>query len=283
VARYPAALWLPLDSAFVPGRRITEHNRVNLHVAVSEAPSLRGFFNQAARPSSHFYVRKSGVVEQYVDTAYRAEADLEGNDATISVETQGGLRNAQSEPWTDEQVDALAALFRWAAKTHGIPMKLATDSRVGESSHGLSWHRLGIDPWRVVGGMRYSKAAGKVCPGDAKIRQIPTILARAKGDDEMSADDALVGVHRLFAAAANPVEGEAGKIGRQTRDNLRAILAPMVEAKVAEALDAEALATAIAKQLPGVTRAQVADAVKAALAAREKAEAQRVLGITPGT
>lgn len=181
MARYPAAIWKPLDPRYVPGARLTAHNRVNLHVAVSEAASLHGFFNAPGRPSSHFYVRRDGTVEQYVDTDYRAEADLDGNDATISVETQGGVTDAQREPWTDEQVQALAALWAWARDTHGIADKLATSSRRGEESRGLSWHRLGVDPWRVPDGMRYSTARGKICPGDAKIAQIPGILAAANG------------------------------------------------------------------------------------------------------
>lgn len=179
MARYPGASWLPLDAAYLPGKALIAHNRMNLHVAVSEAASLRGVFNRLGQPSSHFYVRKDGSVEQYVDTDQRAEADYEGNDATVSVETQGGVNNAQAEPWTDAQVEALARLFAWVVTTHGVPARLATDSRIGDTSKGLSWHRLGIDPWRVAGGMRYSTSRGKVCPGDAKIAQIPAVLARA--------------------------------------------------------------------------------------------------------
>lgn len=179
MARMPGALWVPIEAQYLPGRTLTACNRVNLHVAVSEGWSLRGFFNFPKRPSSHFYVRRDGTVEQYVDTAYRAEADLDGNDATISVETQGGLFSAQAEPWTPEQVEALARIYAWAVTTHGVALQVAQDSRVGVTSHGLSWHRLGIDPWRVPGGMRYSASRGKVCPGDAKIAQVATIFARA--------------------------------------------------------------------------------------------------------
>jgi hypothetical protein len=192
VARYPAAIWRPLDAAYVPSLKIGSHNRVNLHVAVSEAASLHPMFNRPKQASCHFYVRKDGKVEQYIDTAYRAEADLDGNDATISVETQGGVNGPNSEPWTDAQVEALAYLFAWCVSTHGIPARLATNSRIGDSSHGLSWHRLGIDgnfpdlPSPLAGrrqrggGMHYSLSTGKACPGDAKIRQIPGILAAAQ-------------------------------------------------------------------------------------------------------
>lgn len=191
MARFPGAIWRPLDARYVPSSKITTHNRVNLHVAVSESASLHGFFNQPGRASSHFYVRKDGTVEQYIDTTYRGEADLDGNDATISVETQGGLKDANGEPWTPEQVEALARLYAWAVTEHGVPQRIATDSKVGSSSHGLSWHRLGVDGnfpalpdvragrTQRGGGMRYSTSRGKACPGDTKIRQIPEIFARA--------------------------------------------------------------------------------------------------------
>lgn len=190
MARYPGAIWRPITAP--KGRkRLTLYNRMNLHVAVSEAASLHGFFNRTGRVDSHFYVRKDGTVEQYVDTSMRAFADLQGNDATISVETQGGVKNPNGEPWTAAQIKALASLFAWAAKTHGIPMRLATSSKPGAPSRGLSWHRLGIDgnfPKTGIlrgrnqrgGGMKYSNAFGKICPGDAKIRQIPAVLDLAK-------------------------------------------------------------------------------------------------------
>lgn len=188
--RYHGAIWRPLARTITS--RMTAHNRVNLHVAVSEAASLHGFFSGAGRPWSHFYVRKDGTVEQYVDTDFRSGADLDGNDATISIETQGGVTSPQGEPWTPEQVEALARLFAWAVQTHGIELRLAESSHLGERSRGLSWHRLGVDGdfpalpdlragrLQRGGGMRYSTARGKVCPGDAKILQAPGILARAR-------------------------------------------------------------------------------------------------------
>jgi len=182
MARYPAAIWKPIDEQYLPGTRMVAFNRVNLHVAVSEAASLLGYFNTPGKPSSHFYVRKDGTVEQYVDTDYRAEADYEGNDTTISVETQGGVTDAQNEPWTSEQLTALAHLYAWAIATHGVAAKLATTSRLGEESWGLSSHRLGIDPYRVPDGMRYSTKYGKTCPGDTKYRQVPDVFALATGN-----------------------------------------------------------------------------------------------------
>lgn len=185
MARYPGAIWKPITAK--TRSRLTVYNRMNLHVAVSEGDSLFSFFNQPGIADSHFYVRRDGTVEQYVDTAYRAYADLEGNDATISVETQG----MGTGGWTPAQRESLARLYAWAVKTHGIAKKLATNSKVGTSSHGLSWHRLGCDgnfpalPSILAGrlqrggGMHYSRSYGKICPGDDRIKQIPSIFARA--------------------------------------------------------------------------------------------------------
>lgn len=180
MAIYPGATFRPLSEQYAPHTALTVYNRVNLHVAVSEGTSLFGYFNGPNKPSSHFYVAKDGSVEQYQDTAFRAEADLEGNDATISIETQGGVFDAQNEKWTEAQVQSLAKLFAWAVTTHGIANKIATDSVIGDTSKGLSWHRLGIDPWRVANGMHYSTSRGKICPGDAKIAQVPEIFALAQ-------------------------------------------------------------------------------------------------------
>lgn len=186
MARMPGAIWRPLTTDKSRWRLVPL--RVNLHVAVSEAASLFGYFNGArSRPDSHFYVRRDGTIEQYVDTALVAYADLEGNGSTISVETQGGVTATQTQPWTTAQLESLARIYAWAIKTHNIARRIADDSRPGKSSHGLSWHRLGCDGnfpgrplhGRVAGGRKYSRAFGKVCPGDAKIRQIPTIYSRA--------------------------------------------------------------------------------------------------------
>lgn len=187
MAIYPEATYKPI-TARKGRKRLTVYNRVNLHVAASEAHSLHGFFNVSGREDSHFYVRKDGTCEQYVDTAYQAFADLDGNDATISIETQGGAKNANGEKWTDAQVKTLADIYRWAMETHGIARKIAVSSQPGQPSKGLSWHRLGVDgnfpkmpdilAGRIQrgGGMRYSRHFGKVCPGDAKIKQIPLIF-----------------------------------------------------------------------------------------------------------
>lgn len=173
--------------------KMTRYRRMNLHVAVSESSSIYSIFaRKNATVCSHFYVAKDGTVEQYIDTTYRSASDLHGNDSTISVETQGGVRNPEGERWTAAQVEALMKLWRWARDTHDIKNQVAKNTQTNENSSGLSWHRLGVDgnfsgrkgilstSWKP-GGILYSKARGKICPGDAKILQIPGIWEAANG------------------------------------------------------------------------------------------------------
>lgn len=189
MAIYPGATYRPITVK--KNRKRLAYNRVGCHVAVSEARSLFGAFNRPGKEDSHFYVLKDGSCEQYVDTLFEAFADLDGNDGTISIETQGGMGNANAEPWTAAQLETIAQIYIWAHRVHGIQLKLATSSHLGEASKGLSWHRLGCDgnfpalPNPLAGrnqrggGMRYTKHFGKICPGDQKILQIPGILNRA--------------------------------------------------------------------------------------------------------
>lgn len=172
--------------------KITRHRRMNLHVAVSESKSLYSMFSRSNSACSHFYVAKDGSVEQYIDTNYRSASDYHGNDSTISVETQGGVRNPDGEPWTREQVVALAKLWAWARDTHEIKNQMAKNTQTNDNSSGLSWHRLGVEgnfagrggileSSYKPGGIKYSTARGKVCPGDAKILQIDDIFRLANG------------------------------------------------------------------------------------------------------
>lgn len=172
---------------------MTRYRRMNLHVAVSESQSIYTMFSNSNSACSHFYVAKDGTVEQYIDTKYRSASDYHGNDSTISVETQGGVRNPEGEPWTQEQFDALVELWKWAMDTHKIKNQVAINTQTNENSSGLSWHRLGVEgnfsgrkgilaTSYKPGGIRYSLARGKICPGDAKILQIPKIWEQANTD-----------------------------------------------------------------------------------------------------
>lgn len=161
------------------GKRRPTGRGTSFHVTASAARSMFGYFGTVG-DCSHFHVAKDGTIEQYIDTVYYGRAQVDGNDM-VSVETQGAAPgvNAETEPWTDAQVVSNARIARWVHDTEGAPLVLMPDSRPG--SRGVGYHRLGIAPWRVKGGQVWSTHDGKVCPGTAKIRQLPRVIALAGG------------------------------------------------------------------------------------------------------
>jgi hypothetical protein len=189
----PSANIRLIDTKFLSGSPIAVFNRQNVHTQAGNG-SLYGYYSASGRPSSHAWAGKSGALEQYVDTVLMAEADLDGNDATLSIECEGG-----EEPYTDPQMDALIRWLTWAQGAHAISGKIAENSFSGsDSSKGLSWHRLGIDgnfpamPSRYAGrqqrggGMHYSSAFGKTCPTNVRIDMLfdivfPAVLGTAPG------------------------------------------------------------------------------------------------------
>jgi hypothetical protein len=222
MAWYPGAIRKVVERHKTPMAR---YRGVCNHVAVSEAASLFGYFDQDGNPTSHFYVRRDGVTEQYVNTLYRAPAQLEGNPSMISIETQGGVTNIDTEPWTAAQVERLASIARWTHEVHGIPLVRMADSL--PETRGIGYHRLGVDPWRVDGGELWSKAYGKVCPGDGKIAQIPHIIERARqsaeGDGTMAWTDAQISATLAYLKESTDTVNEVARLLRthaERMDNL---------------------------------------------------------------
>lgn len=170
---YPGAIFTPTGWGGHTPRR--KGQRGVLHVAVSDRADLPPWNEN----TWHFYVNKAGQVHQYVDTEFCAWANVDANGDAVSIESQGGVVNPNGELWTPEQAHAIAGVIRWVHDTEGTPIELLPDSKLGRRGWGP--HRLGIDPWRVAGGQSWSGSRGKVCPGDAKIGQIPGILADAAG------------------------------------------------------------------------------------------------------
>lgn len=200
MAWYPEAVRKQLT---VPNRarnriRMSTPRRINLHTAVSGTKSLAwsgntakpsgsmGYFNttSAGGVFSHFYVREDGTVEQMQDTDYRSACDLDGNPDTISIESWDGRRLVE---WTPAQEVAIKKLVRWLFRTHPtIPAKLATSNRKGWESWGLSYHSMGSPGLakfsRAAGGLLYTNARGKTCPGQPRINQIPGIFKAATSE-----------------------------------------------------------------------------------------------------
>ena len=192
--------------------------RFVLHTAVVNASELKP---GATGSFWHFYVGPTGTVYQYVDTAMRAGAETyPGSVGSISVETWDGYRvDANRRPipldaygvtgwrstsdvpaWTGAQVASLTKLWAWLRKTHPtIPNRLATTSKSDGTSHGLAYHRLGVklratDTLSQTGGVVWSSAAGKVCPGARRMAQVPGIHALSNSADPLVHKEPIVSV-----------------------------------------------------------------------------------------
>ena len=148
-----------------------------LHVAVSEQPSLYPYFNgPSGGVESHFYVRRDGIVEQYRDTAYQADANTDANDFAISIETQG----MASGQWTAAQLASIKALLVWCNQVHGIPLvKCPT-----WNGSGVGYHTQFPGTW---------DKRGASCPGPDRIKQFYNVLvpwmASSRDEDEVTPED----------------------------------------------------------------------------------------------
>lgn len=184
--------WKPLERNFTDEKR-RRTDGVILHVAAGEAHSQFGWFsNPKARASSHYYVRKDGSVEQYIDTDKISWCSKNGDQRCVSIETQGLAHDA----WTDEQMHTLAHLCAELAGKYGFPLrKMQSSSR---SERGVGYHSLGVPAdysqlnaqVSQTGGELWSGAVGKECPGPQRVQQVDDVIDRALqiskngGDDE---------------------------------------------------------------------------------------------------
>lgn len=211
MAIYPGAVFKPTTWGGKTKRN--RQGRGILHVAVSERVSYPPFSGN----TWHFYVAKNGYCEQYVDTDFCAWASVDANDDALSIETAGAATPAvvNSEPWTPEQCARIADIMRWeASQPGGAPLELLPDSKPGRRGWGP--HRLGIKHsagprpgWWQPGGEVWSSALGKECPGDAKVAQVPGIIAMARSGAPMEDDMPLTDRISVRGGSASVTVGEA--------------------------------------------------------------------------
>lgn len=170
----------------VTGPRMLRYDLVVLHTIVGRDPA----------DAAHFSVGSYGEITQSRDTMYQSAACYQGNPRCIAIETEDmgapfpswGGDPKRVPPWTPQQIEAIAQVIAWCHKAHGIPIVAAPNSRA--SSRGVAYHRQGVDGNFLAEGFRYSGRVpdgelwtlypGKACPGDARIDQIPGIIARAR-------------------------------------------------------------------------------------------------------
>ncbi|WGW12767.1 N-acetylmuramoyl-L-alanine amidase [Saxibacter everestensis] len=162
---------------------------VCIHTMVGSLAGTDGMFkrNGFTGTESHFGTGGDGTIYQWQDTAYSADANYLGSRTVISIENADhgpGFKpwNTSGDnvpPFTAAQIEANAQIIAWAHKTHGIPIVLIPNTR--PEHRGVGYHAQGVPGNGLVsGGVTWSKARGKVCPGRRRIAQIPQIIARAK-------------------------------------------------------------------------------------------------------
>jgi len=207
VVKLPSARFRPIAVNFTKRAR-TRTDAIVLHVTASERDSQHSWFNNPrAQASCHLHVALDGTVEQYVDLDKIAWTSGAGNARTIGIETAG----LGSGEWTPEQLDALTSALAWLCDRYDVPAVVMDSS--GADERGIGWHRLGIkgnfpDLPSILagytqrgGGELWSSSAGKVCPGDDRIRQIPALVERVHTalNPPMEEDDMPLIIRRLGA------------------------------------------------------------------------------------
>lgn len=128
--------------------------------------SLYGYWLTGSTLECHFWISEEGVIEQYMDTQVRADANYKANDFAISIETESSV--SATERWNPKQAAALIKLTDWICKAHGIPRSL---TKTWDGS-GLGYHIQFGAPgqWTPV---------SKSCPGPARIGQFKAEIVPA--------------------------------------------------------------------------------------------------------
>jgi hypothetical protein len=133
---------------------------------------------------AHGYNDQFGNQIQYCSVRASVGGTLNGNYRNRTWEAwnpPGSDGDLNLSGYTPEQCERFSDLLAWDHINNGTLLQDMNDSR--PSSHGVGCHRYGItgyNPYRSVGGEVWSTSSSKVCPGTARIAQLPGIITRAK-------------------------------------------------------------------------------------------------------
>jgi hypothetical protein len=195
VTTYPKSVYRPLERE-QRQPKMARHDLIILHTMVGNLTGTDRMFhaNGWTGTESHFGIGgkwadgRDGVVYQWQDTEFQADANLDANRRALSIETGDNAPRLAGdvEPWTPKQLDAIVALVAYLCRTYDIPAVLVPDSR--SDRRGIAYHRQGVDHsggthpagFRQAGCERWSTAIGKECPTPARIAQIPGIIERVQ-------------------------------------------------------------------------------------------------------
>lgn len=168
----PGATWRPVQNHGGPIPVVVSGRGLVVHVQEGNGSPWGWFNNPASQVSSHWWISKAGVLEQYVDTDFEAWAQMAGNASYHSVETEG----LASEALTTAQAVMLAALYRWGHQMFGWPFQTCDHGGRGLTTHAHYPSGIPDPAW-----------GGHPCPGALRAGQLPSILKLAgqPSEDEM--------------------------------------------------------------------------------------------------
>jgi hypothetical protein len=152
---YNGAAWRPVQNysggMMMPSRGFIPHVQVG-------NGSLFGLFNTPSfQASSHLWLSKTGILEQYVSFDMKAWAEMAGNPYWISCECEG----YPGESYTDVQIRRLGEIYAWGHEHFGWPYVITDDP----DGRGLGTHRMGG-----------ASFGGHSCPGNIRANQRAAIL-----------------------------------------------------------------------------------------------------------
>ncbi len=136
-----------------------------VHVQEGDYSLFEWFDDPAAQVSSHFWISKSGRLEQYVLVGREAWAQVLGNASYVSVETEGYT----TEPLTYAQQGTLASLIAWGHMAYGWPLQLVDHGGEGITTHAHYPSELPDPAW-----------GDHACPGHLRSLQLPKVLDAAR-------------------------------------------------------------------------------------------------------
>jgi hypothetical protein len=137
------------------------------HVAVSEAASLRAYFDgPSGGIESTGYIRRDGTVEQYRPLNVECDAQGDGN-SWVSGGTRYGFNSWETQGmgdgvWTREQLAAIKKIIAFKHAEYGTPLRLCP----AWDAPGFGYHRLFT---------RWNKN-GHSCPGPERVKQFHNII-----------------------------------------------------------------------------------------------------------
>ena len=160
MARFDCAVWRPISNNL--GGNLASQRGLVLHHQAGNG-SLYSFFNNpASQVSAHFWVSKTGVIEQYADTARVTWHGRDLNSNWVGVETEGCGTAPHAEAMTEAMVAAMARLYAEGARRHGWANQLASSN----GGRGFGYHRMAVNTG---------------CPCDVRLNMRGEILRRAFG------------------------------------------------------------------------------------------------------